>query len=94
MDHMCFFISCVCHAFASVHCCPCGHLLGKGRPFWSIFGCGIFGQVWYLVVSIPNLCHLLTLIHHRVSDGDIRQYVSLYTGLLLKGKGREEIYSS
>ena len=22
------------------------------------FSCGILGQVWYLIVSIPNLCHL------------------------------------
>ena len=21
-------------------------------------GCGILGQVWYLIVSIPDLCHL------------------------------------
>ena len=34
------------------------------------------------------------VIHHRVSDGDIRQYASLDTGLLLKMKGRKEIYSS
>ena len=23
-------VSCVSHAFASIHCLPCGHLLGKG----------------------------------------------------------------
>ena len=34
------------------------------------------------------------LIHHRVSDVDIRLYASLDTGLLLKTKGRKEIYSS
>ena len=34
------------------------------------------------------------LIHHRVSDGDVRQYSSMTTGLLLKTKGRIEIYSS
>ena len=22
MDHLCFFVSCVPHAFESVHCCP------------------------------------------------------------------------
>ena len=22
------------------------------------FSCGILGQVWYLIVSIPDLCHL------------------------------------
>ena len=47
----------------------CGHLLGKG---WSLgfrlwcllwvchFPIGILGQVWYLIVSIPDLCNLIT----------------------------------
>ena len=62
------FLSCVCYAF--LHVClyvPCGHLLGKG---WSLalvcgfllsvcyFPIGILGQVWYLIVSIPDLCTL------------------------------------
>ena len=25
---------------------------------FATFPCGILGQVWYLIVSIPNLCHL------------------------------------
>ena len=69
MAHFCFFfLSCVCHAF--MHVClyvPCGHLLGKGRPLGSSLWClivslslpiGILGQVWYLIVSIPDLCTL------------------------------------
>ena len=45
----------------------CGHLLGKGWPlgscWWCLlyfvtFPCGILGQVWYLIVSFPDLCHL------------------------------------
>ena len=50
-----FFMSCDCHAFASVHC-------------WLLFvmfdcvfvtsPCGILGQVWYLIVSIPDLCRI------------------------------------
>ena len=44
-----------------------GHLLGKGWPLGSRLWCllwvchfpiGILGQVWYLVVSIPDLCNL------------------------------------
>ena len=23
------------------------------------FPCGVLGQVWYLIVSIPDLCHLI-----------------------------------
>ena len=43
----------------------CGHLLGKGWPLGSRLWCllwvchfpiGILGQVWYLIVSIPDLC--------------------------------------
>ena len=44
---------------------------GKGLVHWLLFmmfncvfatfPCGILGQVWYLIVSIPDLCHFLTL---------------------------------
>ena len=49
---------------------PCGHLLGNGRPLdclvYDVFLCssfvtfpyGVLGQVWYLIVSIPDLCLL------------------------------------
>ena len=45
----------------------CGHLLGKDWPLGSRLWCllwvchfpiGILGQVWYLIVSIPDLCTL------------------------------------
>ena len=45
----------------------CGHLLGKGWPLGSRLCCllwvchfpiGILGQVWYLIVSFPDLCNL------------------------------------
>ena len=45
----------------------CGHLLGKGWPLGSRLWCllwvchfpiGILGQVWYLIVLIPDLCTL------------------------------------
>ena len=32
----------------------------------------------------------INIIHHRVSDGEIRHYASLGTGLLLKTKGRKD----
>ena len=44
-----------------------GHLLGKGWPLGSRLWCllwvchfpiGILGQVWFLIVSIPDLCNL------------------------------------
>ena len=61
------FMSCVCHAFASVQCClvvTClerADLLLSFVMFYWVFvtvPCGILGQVWYLIVSIPDLCHL------------------------------------
>ena len=28
--------------------------------------CGILGQVWYLIVLIPNLCHLSYFLHNII----------------------------
>ena len=62
-----FFMPCVCHAFASVHCClvvTCwerADLLALVCDVYCdfvTFPCGILGQVWYLIVSIPYLCRL------------------------------------
>ena len=63
------FMSYVCHAFASDHCCIVAPA-GKGLPYclsfvmfncvFVTFPCGILGRVWYLIVSIPDLCHLIT----------------------------------
>ena len=51
------------HAFASVHCCldvTCWERADIGDVYciFVIFPCGILGQVWYLIVSIPDLCRL------------------------------------
>ena len=50
---------------------PCGHLLGRANlltllcvMFYCVFvtfPCGVLGQVWYLIVSISDLCHLTFL---------------------------------
>ena len=61
------FMSCVYHAFASVHCClvvTCWESLTSWFLFVMFncvvvtFSCGILGQVWYLIVSIPDLRRL------------------------------------
>ena len=59
------FMSCVFHAFPSVHCCPvvtCWErawlLLVMFNCVFVTLPCGILGQVWYLIVSIPDLCCL------------------------------------
>ena len=61
------FMSCDCHAFASVHCCfvvTCweradllAHVCDVYCGFVT-FPCSILGQVWYLIASIPDLCLL------------------------------------
>ena len=57
------FVSCVSHAFAYVHCCLVviwenADLLVLVDDVYCIcvtFSCGILGQVWYLIVSFPDL---------------------------------------
>ena len=62
-----FFVSCVSHTFTSVHCCPvvtCWEradllaLVGDVYLFFFTFQCRILGQVWCLIVSLPDLCLL------------------------------------
>ena len=60
------FMSCVCHAFASVSCClvvTCWERADLLAPICDVcvfvtFQCGILGQVWYMIVSILDLCHI------------------------------------
>ena len=61
------FISCVYYAFASVQCCLIVTLRERADLLTLICGvycdfvtfpCGILGQVWYLIVSIPDSCCL------------------------------------
>ena len=60
-------MSCVSHAFASVHCClvvTCWEradllaLVGDAYCSFVTFQYGILGQVWYLIVSFPDICLL------------------------------------
>ena len=63
-----------------------GHLLGKGWPLGSRLWCllwvfhfpiGILGQVWYLIVSIPDLCNL-TYFNRHVLQLVILKIESIY----------------
>ena len=69
------FMSCVCHAFASVHCCPVVTYWERADLFAPVcdvysdfvtFPLGILGKAWYLIVSIPDICCLsyFVLIFH------------------------------
>ena len=60
-----FFVSCVSHAFATIHCClvvTCWEradllaLLGYVYCIFLNFPCGILAQVWYLIVLFLDLC--------------------------------------
>ena len=62
-----FFVSCVSYAFVSVHCClvatcwegaDLSALVCDVYCVFVTFPCGIQGQVWYLIVSFPDLCLL------------------------------------
>ena len=66
MDHLCFCVLCL-SCFMSVHCClvvTCLEradllaLVGDVYCIFLNFPCGILGQVWYLIVSFPDLCRL------------------------------------
>ena len=67
MDHLCY----LCLVFVMVSRLFISALwstAGKGLTSWLLFvmsycdfvffPCGILGQVWYLIVMIPDLCHL------------------------------------
>ena len=63
-----FSVLCLLSLCARLFIVPCGHLPGKGWHLGSRLWCltvsltlshfGILGQVWYLIVSIPDLCTL------------------------------------
>ena len=62
-----YFVFCVSHAFASVHCClvvTCWEradllaLVGDVNCIFVTFPCGILGQVWHLIVSFAIPCRL------------------------------------
>ena len=74
-----FFPSYVCYAFVCV-CLyvPCGHLLGKGWPLGfrllcltvslSLFHWYPGSGLWYLIVSIPDLCTLTYFNCHLINQ--------------------------
>ena len=74
MDIFCYLF-CVCHAFLSVHCSlvvTCwerANFLALMCDIFCIFvtfPCGVLDQVWYLLVSIPDLCLLTYFCHDKI----------------------------
>ena len=62
MDHLCFVM--LLRLFIAALWSPAGKRLTSWLSFvmfncvFDTFPCGILGQVWYLIVSIPDLCQL------------------------------------
>ena len=72
MDHLCYF----CPVFvmlSRLFIAGLWSLAGKGLTSWLLFvlfncvfltfSCGILGQAWYLIVSIPDLCRLSFFVY-------------------------------
>ena len=66
------FMPCVCHAFVSVHFCLVVTCWERADLLALVYDvllcfvtlqCGILGQVWCLIVSRPDLCHLSCFNH-------------------------------
>ena len=81
-------MSCFSHALASVYCClvvTCQEktdllaLVGDVCCIFGTFPCGILGQVWYLIVSFPDICHLSYI--------KLTQYLTINSGCLWKKLG-------
>ena len=67
---------------------------GKGLTSWLLFvksycdfvtfPCGILGQVWYLIVLIPDLCHLSYYYDEYPKNMGLNvQHAQLHTGTFL-----------
>ena len=74
---MCFCVSCVFHAFTTVHSClvftgweraDLLALVGGVYYIFVTFPCGILGQVWYLIVSFLDLCLLSYLSYDHLLE--------------------------
>ena len=84
VDLSCFFLSCVCYAF--VYMCLLvtrwerADLLALvcGVQLWIChFLIGILGQVWYLIVLIPDLCTLTYF------DNDVKRTTHMFEGIFI-----------
>ena len=69
MDHLCFCVLCF-SRFCVCSLLPCGWeradlltLIGDAYCIFVTFPCDILGQVWYLIISFPDLC-LLSYSHY------------------------------
>ena len=78
-----FFVSCISGTFAYVHCClvvtsweRADLLLVMFIVFFVTFPLGIPDQVWYLIVSSPDLCRLSYFSNRRIAGMIINEEIS------------------
>ena len=69
MDLLCFSAMCLLCLCVCLFICALWSPAGKGQTSWLSFvvlnfPIGILGQVWYLIVSIPDLCTLTFFTPH------------------------------
>ena len=76
MDHLCFSVLWLLCLYVRLFICalwsPAGKELTSWLGLWCLtvsfhFPIGILGQVWYLILSIPDLC-IVTLISLTCED--------------------------
>ena len=77
MDLLCFCsVLCLLCLFARLFICALWSTAGKGLTFWLSFvvstvslslSIGILGQVWYLIVSIPDFRTLTYFVVHSTT---------------------------
>ena len=100
------FLSCVCHAFASVHCClvvTWTERVDLLAPVCDVycdfvtFLFGILGQVWYLIVSIPGPC-CLSYLHSKLlpafltrNEKKSKYFIKLLTLIRLLPQGKSHL---
>ena len=85
MDYFCYYVLCL------LYFCACSLQPCKGLTSWFSFvmlyfvfvtsPCDIKGQVWYWIVSIPDLCHLSY------------NYIYILSSICFLGCGYDEISS-
>ena len=95
------YVSCLsCFLVCSLQ--PCGHLRERANLLallyvmfscvFVTFQCGVLGQVWYLIVSIPDLCLLIYFVGRmkfaslEANWGGLLVYPILFFSLPLSGR--------
>ena len=77
-------MSCVFHSFASLYCClvvTCREkadllaLVCEVNCVFVTFPCSILGQVWYLIVSIPDFCCLSYYDHCVIRQFEVIMFL-------------------